>query len=146
MSLVREFHVAFDLPVQEQPTIPDVKRVELRRRLIQEEFKEVDLEFERILSRLNARSYTHAQQVYEDVARLAKELSDLQYVVEGCALEFGIPHSSVYAEVHRSNMSKLGIDGRPVRRHDGKVLKGPNYTEADVMTAIGIIEGSSTTA
>jgi predicted HAD superfamily Cof-like phosphohydrolase len=50
----------------------------------------------------------------------------------------------VYAEVHRSNMSKLGPDGRPVRRHDGKVLKGPNYREADVLTAMGIIEGSTT--
>lgn len=143
MTLVKQFHEAFGLPVLDSPNIPDVKRVALRLALIQEEVKEVEHEFERIIARLNNRSYGSAIVVYEDIARLAKELSDLKYVVEGAALEFGIPLDAVYAEVHRSNMSKLGPDGRPVRRHDGKVLKGPNYRQADVLLAMGIIEGST---
>jgi predicted HAD superfamily Cof-like phosphohydrolase len=148
MGLVREFHEAFDLPILSYPTIPAIQRVELRRRLIQEEYREVDVEFERIVQRLasgvhNPGGYSRAIQVYEDIARLAKELSDVRYVVEGAELEFGIPGEAVYAEVHASNMSKLGPDGRPVRRHDGKVLKGPNYRHADVLSAIGIIEGET---
>lgn len=146
MGLVREFHEAFDLPVKDSPTIPDIRRVELRRRLIQEEFREVDEEFERIVGRLSAGTYSHARQVYVDIARLAKELSDLRYVVEGSELEFGIPTERVYAEVHRSNMSKLGPDGKPVRRHDGKVLKGPDYTEADVLSIVAYIEGEAESA
>ena len=140
-GLVREFHEAFDIPILGQPAIPDVKRIELRRALLQEECKEADAEFERILQRRNR--YTHVHQVYQDLARLAKELADVRYVAWGADLEFGLPSEAVDLEVHRSNMSKLGPDGRPVRRHDGKVLKGPDYFEADVLTVIGIIEGST---
>ena len=138
-TLVREFHEAFDIPILGQPSIPDYKRVKLRRRLLQEEFKEADAEFDRILLRWH--DYKRAMDVYEDIARLAKELSDVRYVAWGADLEFGIPSEAVDLSVHRSNMSKLGPDGRPVRRHDGKVLKGPNYHEANVLNAIGIYEG-----
>lgn len=147
--MVREFHVAFGLPVQDSPTIPDAKRVALRRRLISEEFKEVMEEFSTIESKLQKESYHSAQDAYQDIARLAKELSDLRYVIEGTEVEFGIPGDAVYAEVHRSNMSKLGPDGKPIRRSDGKVLKGPDYSEADIHTVLGIItlsEGDITTS
>lgn len=142
MTLVRQFHEAFDIPIQPQPTIPDAKRVALRRKLIEEEFKEVMFEFDVIQGRLHAGLYVAASQVYDDIARLAKELSDLRYVIEGCELEFGLPGDEVYAEVHRSNMSKLGPDGKPVRRIDGKVLKGPDYFEADVLSVL-VIEGEA---
>ncbi len=142
MGLVREFHEAFEVPIKDAPTIPYINRVRLRRRLIGEEFAEVMEEFDRIEAHLTRNPYTRAHQVYQDIARLAKELSDLRYVIEGCELEFGIPGDAVYAEVHRSNMSKL-VDGKPQRRHDGKVLKGPNYTEADVLVAIGVMEGDT---
>lgn len=59
--------------------------------------------------------------------RLAKELADLLYVVYGCADALDIPIDEVFYDVHQSNMSKLGADGRPIRRKDGKVMKGPNY-------------------
>jgi predicted HAD superfamily Cof-like phosphohydrolase len=140
-GLVRQFHEAFDIPILGQPCVPSLDRVELRRRLVAEEFKEVDAEFERIISR--SWRYAHAFDLYVDVARLAKELADLRYVAWGADLEFGIPSHEVDLEVHRSNMSKLGPDGRPVRRHDGKVLKGPNYFEADIVSVLGFIEGST---
>lgn len=67
-----------------------------------------------------------------DKKRLAKELADLLYVTYGVAAAFGIPIDTVFAEVHRSNMSKLGADGKPVKREDGKTMKGPNYKPADL--------------
>lgn len=145
VTLVREFHRAFGIPIKDAPTIPHLDRVLLRQRLIQEEYEEVMDEFARITTRLRSgngpHGYQAASMVYQDIARLAKELSDLRIVCEGTELEFGIPGEVVYEEVHRSNMSKLGRDGRPIRRHDGKVLKGPNYFEADVLVALGVIEG-----
>lgn len=139
--LVRQFHEAFDVPILENPSIPAINRVELRRRLITEEFREVMAELDRIVARHHR--YSQASQVLNDVARLAKELSDLRYVIWGTDLEFGIPSHEVDVAVHMSNMSKLGADGQPVRRHDGKVIKGPNYYEPDIIAALGIIEGST---
>jgi len=62
----------------------------------------------------------------------ADALADLIYVIYGMALETGIDLASVLAEVQRSNMSKLGADGMPVYREDGKVLKGPDYFPPNV--------------
>lgn len=62
-----------------------------------------------------------------DAPELTKELADLLYVTYGFALTFGLPLQEVFEEVHKSNMSKLGDDGKPIYREDGKVLKGPNY-------------------
>ena len=62
-----------------------------------------------------------------DKAAFTKELADLLYVVYGLAVTFGLPIDEVFERVHRSNMSKLGDDGKPIYRDDGKVLKGPNY-------------------
>ena len=61
-----------------------------------------------------------------DKAALTKELADLLYVVYGAAVTFGLPLDVVFNRVHASNMSKL-LDGKPLKRQDGKVLKGPNY-------------------
>lgn len=145
MTHVREFHDAFGIPAHDEPGVPSIKRVALRARLIEEEFDEVQYELARVKARLASGHYTNAIQVYEDIARLAKELSDLRYVCWGTDLEFGIPSEAVDREVHRSNMSKLWPDGKPRHRHDGKVLKPPTYSEADIMTILGIIEGRTTT-
>ena len=58
---------------------------------------------------------------------LTKELADLIYVAIGMAVTFGLPLVEVFERVHQSNMSKLGEDGKPIYREDGKVMKGPNY-------------------
>ena len=60
------------------------------------------------------------------------------YVIYGMALELGIPMADVLAEVQASNLSKLGADGRPIYREDGKVLKGPNFFNPDIPRALGL--------
>lgn len=71
-----------------------------------------------------------------DRAKIAKELADLVYVAYGAALLYDIRLDEAIREVHRSNMTKLGEDGRPIKDNTGKVLKGPNYTEADMTNAL----------
>lgn len=128
MSLVREFHVAFGQPAPASPTLPDADLAALRLRLVAEEYNEVRDELESLIRALRASAST--SDCVEIIQRAVKELCDLRYVAEGALVAFGV-EPVAYEEVHRSNMSKLGEDGRPVRRDDNKVLKGPNYSPAD---------------
>lgn len=68
----------------------------------------------------------------DDIVEVADALTDILYVVYGAGHAFGINLDHTFAEVQRSNMSKLGPDGKPIFREDGKVLKGPNYTKPDL--------------
>lgn len=68
-----------------------------------------------------------------DLVEIADALADIVYIAYGNALTYGIDLNAVLREVHRSNMSKLGEDGKPVFRGDGKVIKGPNYSPPDVL-------------
>lgn len=68
--------------------------------------------------------------------KLAHELADVVYVAYGTALVHGIDLDAVIAEIHRSNMTKLGPDGSVVRRADGKVLKGEHYEAPDVSAVL----------
>ena len=111
---VREFHEVYGCPTRETPGI-DVPEVDMRLALIDEEVGELRWAL-----------------AAGDVVETADALADIAYVVFGAALTFGIDLDAVLAEVHRSNMSKLGLDGKPVYREDGKVLKGPGYFRPDV--------------
>lgn len=63
-----------------------------------------------------------------DMADVAKELADRIYILLGHAATLGLMRfDEIFAEVHRSNMSKLGADGKPIYRADGKIMKGPRY-------------------
>lgn len=114
---VAEFHQAFDVPIVTSPQIPPADRAKLRARLVAEESAEVIEAIEN-----------------GNLQHIAKEIADLMIVLHGTVLEYGLQHvmDKVMDEVHRSNMSKLGADGKPVHREDGKVIKGPNYREADL--------------
>jgi predicted HAD superfamily Cof-like phosphohydrolase len=74
-----------------------------------------------------------------DVVEMADALGDMLYILCGTILEHGMQHKieEVFHEIQRSNMSKLGEDGKPIYREDGKVLKGPNYFKPDIL---GILE------
>jgi predicted HAD superfamily Cof-like phosphohydrolase len=67
---------------------------------------------------------------------LADALGDIVYVAYGAAVTYGLDLDAVLAEIHRSNMSKLGLDRRPIMRADGKVLKGPAYRPPDIGTVL----------
>jgi len=71
-----------------------------------------------------------------DPVEIADALGDGIYVKYGHAIERGIPLDDVLREIHRSNMSKLGDDGKPVLRNDGKILKGPRYSPPDIAKVI----------
>jgi predicted HAD superfamily Cof-like phosphohydrolase len=73
-----------------------------------------------------------------DLVGVADALADIVYVAYGTAHTYGIDLDAVLDEVHASNMTKLGSDGAPVRRADGKVLKGPDYRPPDITTALGL--------
>ena len=65
---------------------------------------------------------------------VADALGDMLYILCGTIIEHGLQHKieDVFNEIQRSNMSKLGEDGEPIYREDGKVLKGPNYFKPDI--------------
>jgi len=119
-EMVRDFHDKFggDIDIPFSPNA-----VMLRHRLIREEFLEVDQEL-----------FPHDdfRPVPIDKRKLTKELADLLYVVYGTAVTFGLPLEEVFEEVHRSNMSKLGDDGKPIKREDGKILKSNQYKEPNL--------------
>lgn len=69
-----------------------------------------------------------------DMVEVADALGDMLYILCGTILEHGMQYKieEVFEEIQRSNMSKLGADGKPIYREDGKVLKGPNYFKPNI--------------
>jgi predicted HAD superfamily Cof-like phosphohydrolase len=118
LEQVKEFHETYGLPVKATPDISDPKTNDLRINLLAEELDELK---EALAN--------------NDILEVLDALTDLQYVLDGAYLSFGL-HSvkdAAFNEVQRSNMSKLGADGKPIRREsDGKILKGPNFFEPDL--------------
>lgn len=136
-SAVREFHEKFRLPVRTDPASAKVAEVETRLRLLAEECTELIAELKgsaavSILKEAFAEVEDLALSDDPDVVAVAHELGDAVYVLHGMAVEMNIPLEKVIGEIHRSNMSKLGADGTPVMRSDGKVLKGPDYRKPDI--------------
>lgn len=70
----------------------------------------------------------------DDLVEITDSLADQLYILLGTMVAHGMQDiiEDVFDEVHRSNMSKLGVDGNPIYREDGKVLKGPNYTPPNI--------------
>ncbi len=121
-EMVEEFHQAYGLPVRTTPGLDvGVGLQELRKSLMREELDEVCAAIDR-----------------GDLIEVADGLADLLYVVYGTALTFGIDLDAVVREVHRSNMTKLGPDGRPIYREDGKVLKGPGFELPRIAQVLGL--------
>lgn len=135
-DLVRQFHETYDVPIVTTGAEVDIANVGMRMSLIAEEFAEL------VGSVYGIGARTAIEDAYgvavaaddgtRDTVGTADALADLVYVAYGMALETGIPLSDVLAEVQASNLSKLGADGQVIRRADGKVLKGPDFTEPDI--------------
>lgn len=136
---VVEFHRAFGHPVAERPTIPPDDRVRFRLRLIAEEFFDL-LEACGVVPELDSggdigwlvKSIIDDSTPVVDMAEFADACGDLDYVIEGARLEFGIDGAPVATAIHAANMSKLGPDGKPIRRADGKSLKPDGWTPPDI--------------
>ena len=145
---VADFHHLFGMPILDQPEIPSEKRCELRVSLLQEELDELKEAIED-----------------KDIVGIADALADLQYVLSGAVLEFGLgdKFKALFDEVQRSNMSKAcstneealatqkyykdnrdtesevrPSDGKLLvfRKGDGKVLKSVNYSPADLRSIV----------
>lgn len=114
-QMVYEFCEVMDRPIPEGPSLPSAELRGLCSTLMNEEMDE----------------YCRAEE-NDDLVNIAEELADIVYIAYHNAHLYGIPLDKVIAEKHRSNMSKLDDDGNPIKRKDGKVLKGPNFKPADV--------------
>lgn len=130
-ALVRQFHETYNLPVVTTGPNIENERMHMRLSLILEETSEL------VRALYGTKAYDILQNAFKqlrdadesarDIVEVADALADLTYVVYGMALEAGISLPAVLAEVQASNMSKLGSDGKPIYRDDGKVLKGPGF-------------------
>ena len=114
-ELVAEFMRAFEQDVHSDTTLREAETRALRYELIREELEEL-----------------HEAFSAKDIVEVADALADLLYVVYGAGHAFGINLDECFLEVHRSNMSKLGEDGKPVKRFDGKIMKGPGFFAPDL--------------
>lgn len=117
LAAVRAFHESFGLTINEQPVADLGSSVNLLRyNLMKEENEEY---FEAVRN--------------NDTIEIADALGDMLYILCGTILSHGLQHKieEVFDEIQRSNMSKLGPDGRPIYREDGKVMKGPGYFKPD---------------
>jgi predicted HAD superfamily Cof-like phosphohydrolase len=115
----RDFMRAFGQNVQSRASLQDKKTAELRYELIREELEELREAIDK-----------------ENLLEIADALTDILYVTYGSGHAWGIDLDTCYTEVHRSNMSKLGEDGKPIHREDGKVMKGPGYSKPNLVPVI----------
>ena len=107
---VKTFMNTYGQEVKERATFPENKIVQLRIDLIEEELNELK---EAVRN--------------NDIVEVADALTDILYVTYGAGHSFGVDLDKCFDEVQRSNMSKLGVDGKPIYNESGKVMKGPNY-------------------
>ena len=124
INAVKAFHSAFKLGYSEttRATLGENKNL-LRYKLMREENEE----------------YLEAAN-NKDLVEVADALGDMLYILCGTIIEHGLQHKieEVFEEIQRSNMSKLGADGEPIYRDDGKVLKGPNYFKPNIKSILNL--------
>ena len=112
---VRKFMKTFGQEVKEKAEFPDNKITSLRYDLINEELEELKQAIDK-----------------KDIKEVADALTDILYVTYGAGHAFGINLDKCFEEVQKSNMSKLGNDGKPIYNEKGKVMKGPKYFKPDL--------------
>jgi len=114
-DMVEQFMETFGQEVKTKPEFPDNDTIALRLELIEEEVGEL------------REAIGDA-----DMVGIADALTDILYVTYGAGHAFGINLDKCFEEVQASNMSKLGEDGKPIYREDGKILKGPDFFEPNL--------------
>jgi predicted HAD superfamily Cof-like phosphohydrolase len=123
IDLVAEFHYLFDQKDAKKPTTGNEKQGELRYSLLAEENAE----------------YLEAVRD-NNLVDIADALGDQLYIIYGTVLKHGLQDKieDVFKEIHRSNLSKLGANGKPIYREDGKILKGPDYFKPDIKKVLEV--------
>jgi predicted HAD superfamily Cof-like phosphohydrolase len=118
-GMLMEFHETYGVEISDKPVdleTMDYGLFRLRNNLHREEWRELEEAFDS-----------------GSIVDVTDAICDLVYVLVGTCVSLGIPFERAFTEVHRSNMSKLGEDGKPIyREEDGKVLKGPNWSPPDL--------------
>lgn len=152
IDLVRQFHETFKHPVAKALTPGDAKLRRLRVALLAEELAEfaqaagvsIRVEVSPFIVTKKLESTGYGREVHitpealclatenVDLVEMADALGDIDYVCQGANLVFGIPSGLVLANIHESNMGKLGADGEPIFDPMGKIVKGPNYTPPNI--------------
>ena len=112
---VKTFMKTFSQIIRTKPQFPDEKTMQLRYDLIKEELNELDCAMKT-----------------KNLKEIADALTDILYVTYGAGHAYGINLDKCFVEVQKSNMSKLGKDGKPIYNEKGKVMKGPNYSEPNL--------------
>ena len=112
---VKIFMEKFGQMVKTKPQFPNDKTMQLRLDLIKEELNELE-----------------EAMIKKDLKEIADALTDILYVTYGAGYAYGINLDKCFKEVQRANMSKLGVDGKPIFNEKGKVMKGPNYLAPDL--------------
>ena len=112
---VKTFMKIYRQEVKTKSSFPNKKIVQLRYDLIKEELDELSVAIKE-----------------KNIIEVADALTDLLYVVYGAGHSWGINLDKCFAEVQRSNMSKLGKGGKPIYNEHGKVMKGPNYSKPNL--------------
>lgn len=117
LDLVADFHEKFGQENGKNPRNLNIQQYLLRYKLIEEESKE----------------YLDACGT-GDLVGVADALGDQLYILLGTILKHGMQDviEEVFAEIHRSNLSKLDADGKPIFREDGKILKSERYFKPDI--------------
>ena len=116
---VKKFHEVYKLSYKDSPSVDlHHDKLQLRHSLMSEENDE----------------YLEAAK-NNDLIEVADALGDMLYILCGTIIEHGMQNKieEVFDEIQKSNMSKLGSDGKPIYREDGKVLKGPNYFKPNIL-------------
>lgn len=143
LQSVKQFMRVFQQPYSDTPTDAiDASTIKLRLKLALEELEElffatmnrqsqklVNIHFKQINSFIEA---LDDSSFHINLVDVADALTDIEYINNGTAAVFGIPLDATFREVHRSNMSKLDADGKPVFREDGKVIKSDLYSPPDL--------------
>ena len=114
-SQVRQFNTTYGKPMSSKPRLPTKDEAALLVDLLEEELQELK---DAIAA--------------GDLVEISDAITDIIYVAGQQGTTLGLPIDSLLQEVQRSNLSKLGIDGKPIYREDGKVLKGPNFSEPQI--------------
>ena len=112
---VQKFMETFNQEIKQKAAFPNDKTTTLRLNLIKEELNELNLAIKK-----------------KDLREVADALTDILYVTYGAGHAFGINLDKCFQEVQNSNMSKLGLDGKPIYNEKGKVMKGPKYFKPDL--------------